>query len=562
MSHFLEGLDQWSLGILMGICTFFGVKELPPEPDPNWKVEQQWVKQPDGHYLLVISSETIQDQCRNGSAKYIVFPQTYMAKQEVYADGMRVYTNEMDKEWHLKSFLDRPIVACDLLEFAKNIKFKILSYSKYFDSIGSWPVGRSSYPREQFFYNLSYMVAGIVALLGSFSFFILGVFFKEKNFQFLIIGLALFMVMYSHYPAYSAILHVHVAHQLSLLGILIVAYAIIFEKNMNATFLKKNIGIMTLIGLEFFISYSYPDTAQLLMLINASVGLLLGSIFMLKEKILIRKIMLLVIIVFGARDLYNGHVLRGGFLNLSLLCLIITFFMIYRMVLRLYNKNLILIKTQEKFEHESLMIEKTRETNLRIKQIIHDMKSPVTSLNFMMSSGNLVASTLLIPIGRLNKLLQMSSEENISILSDWYSIKILDNAIWMVVEEKKHMANNISYAPLINKDVSVFFDPDTIKLLIAEFIDNSIKNNEQNIKIEMSLVVNDSQEVVFRYKDYGVGISKEKISNIGLHGYSGGGTGIGIFTIFERLKSIGAKVDIMASDREGFLAEIKFLNRS
>ncbi len=150
MTHFLEGLDQWALEVLMVIYHLLGVQDLPKEPNPHWQVIERWAPQPDGHYRLILESTTIQDECRSGRAKYIIFPQTYLARQQIFADSIKVYTNEMDKEWHLSTVADRPVINCDLIKIANTIRFVDNSYLPFYASINNWPMVIRNYPTDQF----------------------------------------------------------------------------------------------------------------------------------------------------------------------------------------------------------------------------------------------------------------------------------------------------------------------------------------------------------------------------------------------------------------------------
>ena len=201
MSVFLESLDQWALGVLMGICTLFGVQDLPSYTDPDWKLEESWT--PVGeYYRLVMSSESIQKKCRSGRANYIIFPQTYMGKQEIFADNIRVYTNEMDQDWFLKSIFDRPAISCDFFGYAKKIDFVVVSYEKYFASITKWPFLSDSYPKTQIFYSVLYAIVGILSAVSGVIFFLIATFLGEKGHHILFLSLSIFLLMCSHHSAY------------------------------------------------------------------------------------------------------------------------------------------------------------------------------------------------------------------------------------------------------------------------------------------------------------------------------------------------------------------------
>lgn len=563
ISNLLEKLDQWALGILMGICTLFGVKDLPQTPDPHWQVEERWVEQPDGHLRLKISSQTIQEECRSGHAKYIIFPQTYMAVQEVYADGVRVYTNEMDSSWHLKSFLDRPVLSCDFLDSAKKIDFVILSYEKFFATLSGWPKTVVSYPKDQIFYTAIYAFVGILSAMIGIIFFVIGLFLGEKVYHILILSFAIFLLMFSHYSEHFYVPHIYITHQLSLISLMIIPYVLICEHHFYNLSLKSYFIFLMITLFEVIVSYSHQHTVQLFIVVNGLVAVTIIMCMALKKDLFFgKRLILFLTSAVGVRDIYASHIGREGFFHLSFLSLVLILYMSYQLIIKIYERNLKHQMEKESIQSDKRVIEKTREINFKIRQILHDMKSPVTSLNFLSSSSNYSIDAFRLPINRLNKLLQLSTANGDGILIDWYSAKILDNSIRLIVEEKKIFARNTTYTTCFSEGISVFFDPDVIKFLIAELIDNSIKNNNEDIKINIELILNQETTMVLKYKDYGVGISKEKISNIGILGYSSSGTGIGIFSILERLKVLGAKIDIKTDIGSGFLSEITFLTKN
>lgn len=545
MTHFLQSLDQWALQILMVIYNLLGVQDLPKEPNPHWQVIERWAPQPDGHYRLVLESTTIQDECRSGRAKYIIFPQTYMAKQEVYADNIRVYTNEMDKEWYLRSFLDRPVVSCDLILNSKKIKINTYGYIQYFSTINEWPKLVERYPQTQVFYNLVYIVVGILSALISSIFFVITFFLKERKYQVLFMGTSIYFLMFSHYPGYAIAGHVGIMHQISMLTIACLGYVILFEKKVENIFDWMNLVFVIILLIQFFTSWNKFNTIQFWILINAlcAILLILLNAFSSKNNFE-EKIIFFVTFVLGFRDLYKSQVLRDGFLNLSLLCLALILIMTYRIVRKIYNKNINYIINEEKIINDIKALEKARDVNAKIKQVLHDIKSPITSLNFLLSaSENITKNQVRIPLERLNYL--VSGEViNGEILTDWYSSNILLECLRSVEREKSYINGKIYQFYNLDNDFLVFFNPDYIKVLFAELVDNSIKNNFDNfLKIEIKISFNGLLQV--EYIDDGVGIAQDNYGKVGKFGFSTKGTGLGLSNISERVSSWGGVFSIV-----------------
>jgi signal transduction histidine kinase len=564
MSEFLTQLDQWALGILMGICTLFGVQELPEVPDPHWKVEERWVQQPDGYHQLVISSETIQEECRSGRAKYVIFPQSYMARQQIFADSMRVYTNEMDREWYLKSFLNKPAVGCDLLKHAKTIKLEILSYEKYFTSIGAWPHSNSSYPKLQWGYTLSYAIVGVLSAVCGLLFFVIGLFVGEKSYNILFLSSAIFLLMFSHYSEFFLVTHIHISHQIAMVSLLMISYVVIFEKHFFDYSFWSYLLFSTLVLMEVATSYSHAHLTQLYIVINATVALfIILYLAAKKERNTGKRIILGVAALFGFKDLYESQIEREGFLHLSLLCVVLIVFMSYQLILKIYEKNLKHQIEKESILNDKKMIEKIREVNYKIKQVLHDMKSPITSLNFILSSESVSREKLQIPIKRLNDLVQDTFGKNTDYMADWYSVNILSNCISLVIEEKSYIKNVPELQLNINNSALAFFDPELVKSLVAELIDNSIKNNDESILISMILKASKNGTIELFYSDTGVGLKSKEIRTMGLLGYSRTGTGIGLNSLINRLTAMGGSFSISEDPAlGGFCCCVSFLAKS
>lgn len=302
---------------------------------------------------------------------------------------------------------------------------------------------------------------------------------------------------------------------------------------------------LLLVFMEVATSYSREHLTQLYIIINATVALFLILYLAVKKEINTgKRIILGVASIFGFKDLYESQIKREGFLHLSLLCLVLIIFMSYQLILKIYEKNLKHEIEKESISSDKRMVEKIREINFKIKQVLHDMKSPITSLNFIVSSDSVSRDKLQIPIKRLNDLVQDTFGRNTDYMADWYSLNILSNCISLVIEEKSYIKNVPVLQLSINNSALAFFDPELVKSLVAELIDNSIKNNDESILINMILNASKNGTVQLFYSDSGVGLKSKEKHTLGLLGYSRAGTGIGLNSLINRLTLTGGSFSI------------------
>lgn len=560
MSEFLASLDQWAFQILMMLYHLMGVQDLPSGESPHWKVVERWAEQPSGHYRLVLESETIQDECRSGRARYVIFPQTNMSKQEIYIDNIRVYTNEIDNERQIKSFLDQPVISCDLVMNSSKIKMIINSYLKYYTSINYWHKFSLTFPKENTLHNLIYVLTGVLAAFAGVLCFGIVYFLGTKSYHLLFMGGAIFLLMYAQYPFFYNT-DVRVLHLITLGSIIVIAYVVLFEKNFNTIFNKSNLIFSVIIFMQLAISNKRENLTQLLIITNSILAISIMFIrALLKKYDYEQRIVYFVTALVCSRELYANQADRSSFLNVSMFCFFLLLIMTIRTLVRVYKKNIFFMKKEEILKSETKAIKKLEEVNQKIKQVIHDIKSPITSLNFILKSKNKSVDSISIPLERLNSLLALNSDENEDVLTDWYEIDVLINEIEKVKKEKTYIIRKINIINEISFKERVFFDPSLIKVFFAELIDNTIKMNMHNANIEatIKLTAIQEREILIEYSDNGVGIVDASIQKVGLEGYSTSGTGIGLFGLKSRVVSWGGDF-IVEKSSFGFYCKLKLV---
>ena len=107
------------------------------------------------------------------------------------------------------------------------------------------------------------------------------------------------------------------------------------------------------------------------------------------------------------------------------------------------------------------------------------------------------------------------------------------------------------------EDLSVNFDPDQLRFIIQEILDNSIRySGKSKIKVSFKRV---NSEVSFEIKDMGVGIPRDEQKNIFKKFYRGSniytlspsGTGLSLFIITKMLEANGGKIGFKSIVGEG-----------
>lgn len=559
ISEFLNQLDQWALGVLMLLYQLMGVHDIPRELDPNWIVVERWVKRPDGHHQLLIESKTIQKQCAQNKQAYVIFPQSYLAVQKIYLDKILIYTNEGEKKWHLISTLDRPVVSCNTISESMVLRVEYTSYLEYFTSINSlFFVGK--YPSDQFFFGTFYLLVGFASLCIALFCFIVANFFNEKNYFLLIMGISVQLLMYAHYSGNLFVLDVKILHLLILVSLLGISGAIIFDERI-LKLNKSNYYIYFLaFGVLAFTSYSRANLTQLYIILIASMAILIFYYAsFLSNKGRSRKVLYFSIATLALKDLYASQVFRNSFLHLSLLCLVLTVFIALKTLAILYYKKINFFREKERLRGELKVASNFSEINNRVRQVIHDLKSPLTSLNFIVSSDKNKFIPIVSPLERIGEIINSANTGLDKFSADWFSLRLIEAIVKSLLLEKSSMLKESVIFNPVDLDTEVYIEPEKLKTIIAELIDNSVKHNE-NKTISVKFELFSEQHIVLKYSDNGVGIRKNIFSYVGIQGFSTSGTGLGTYMIKSNLESWGGEFKIISTN-EGYSCLLKLQKR-
>lgn len=216
------------------------------------------------------------------------------------------------------------------------------------------------------------------------------------------------------------------------------------------------------------------------------------------------------------------------------------------------------------FRHLNVQIRLTRLYDNFIANITHELKSPLSSIQLYLETLNAkdvpqekqreFVEQMIRDTARLQKLintiLEISSLESrkLKINREVHNVcQIFRQLIFESAEQFRLDRNVIKYE--CNENSAVSIDVSAFRMVIDNLIDNSIKYNSGNLRIEVRISSN-SKKVQIHFKDNGVGIPPKEIKNIFQKFYrvydtdipSVKGTGLGLYWVKEIVKTHKGKI--------------------
>lgn len=215
---------------------------------------------------------------------------------------------------------------------------------------------------------------------------------------------------------------------------------------------------------------------------------------------------------------------------------------------------------------EKNYIEKLMET---VTQVAHDIRSPLSSLNMISSSFDILPedqkNIIIQSIGRINSiandLLEKGKSNFVSPVVDVKETSIMRNNIYInpalknIIAEKRMLYKNKPdiFFFINNKDnidELVTFPRSELERILSNLINNATESLIDNKgEIEISLNKTDSNFIHLAIKDNGKGIPKEILGQIGQKGFSYGkenlnqsGSGLGLYHAKKTMQEFGGEL--------------------
>jgi signal transduction histidine kinase len=216
-------------------------------------------------------------------------------------------------------------------------------------------------------------------------------------------------------------------------------------------------------------------------------------------------------------------------------------------------------------------LDKEKEISKIIKQVAHDIRSPIMSLNDALNSGNVeiqgeltkkVIKSTMDSIQETSESLLESERKNKYRLNNIRSAKISD-LISDTLRDKQYLYRHIKFSSDIHKNSEAICSPPELKRVVSNLLSNSVEaipNGSGEIKIS---VTSDEKKCLISVEDNGVGIKEDKIDRVFDENYSVGkahGTGLGLYYAKKMLNEWGGKVELTSEFGKG--TKVKLLLKS
>lgn len=550
-------MEAIAFNFLMIISNILNVTDIPKNSDANWEVVKRWEKQVGGSYLLELKGDSSKI-CN--SVGYLIFPQVYMGKISIYADDYMVFTNLVRGKWDLMTTLNREIVPCRYFNNSEKIRLTIESQTKYFSSIYRYPYLSPKFPIDQFLYKDLYLVSSVFCLFFGIVGFLLFRQLKSnsRSIVFLVYNLAFALLMLCHIGGTVgldvSIAHVGVMVSLNIALVYFSIFSLGKEKNGYIHLIMIALSATLLV-----LCYERPNLTQSIIVIFTPIAIVstfIVFIYILKKGTTLDKWLYLAILIFVCKDCYMSQAVREGFLYLSMIVVLISITGVVRVMEQVSAKSLEVKNIEIRLRNERKVIEKISSINDVHREIIHDLRSPLTALEFNLSKFNNEPIVLEV-VSRLKAILSRINSEGIKKNFDWYSHNALEKMTHKIINEK---AVNIGTTHSFDRDRSceIYLDPLDFEICLSELLDNAIKYSI------------DVEKINIRFEDYAdefsvvvwnsAMLSNEKIGQIGERGISDEGSGLGLSGVRKKMQSMGGGLTISSSS-EFLEVSMKFRKR-
>lgn len=203
-------------------------------------------------------------------------------------------------------------------------------------------------------------------------------------------------------------------------------------------------------------------------------------------------------------------------------------------------------------------------------QVVHDIGSPIVILELIQATSTIAPEEnrklIKNAISKIrdisNTLLKKAKHDFSGDINDSLSQHLLFYLVDQVVSEKRAQFSYVNFTLNIEKQsyqIFSFIKPIELSRVLSNLINNAVEaiRDDSNILITMSNF--SSEEALIKIEDYGKGIPKNILSNLGELGGSFGktqGTGVGLNHAINTIKAWGGRVEIQSEEGKGTIVQI------
>lgn len=530
----------------MSFYSFIGVNGVPSLNDKDWKVLDHWIDLEDGSYQLTISSTTIAEKCKNTQNSFVVFPSVNLSINSVYIDGKLQETNSPEGSWYVTQVFYRPVIHCRLIKDAKEVRQEIKAYIKYMGAITNFPEIKNAsfgfyFANSDLFYVAVLMIA-MFTLVNS----ILVVSSNNiKKFKYSILqDISVLMVVLFFSPGKFFELSMIRTNEIFLPTLMMTVY--LAGHLVNQVSKKRNYLFSGLFLLIYFVSIGNKNIIQIITLIVLPFLIIWLSVIGIKfyknlKNInydrgiyITQSIIIALIIICSVYDSYASNLLFNYFVLLPVafvLLSLVNFLDIIRLVGSQKYENYVL---KDEIQNQVSVINQLIGSQEKYQELLHDIKSPLTGLNFILGSGKMENPDMLLSLrNRFSDLLAKTESILIDNNPAWVSASEVER-LWVELGLEYIERVKINYeSKLEDKNLILYCEIVSLKAIFAELLDNSIKARVKKIKVEISKF--DDKYLIVNYENSEQAVHvKEKVQS----------SGKGLKFIKDRIRSWDGLVDV------------------
>jgi signal transduction histidine kinase len=245
------------------------------------------------------------------------------------------------------------------------------------------------------------------------------------------------------------------------------------------------------------------------------------------------------------------------------LVIVVITFEIINIINNVYQIKLKTKRIEGSLVSERKLLEKLNLSNDHLKEIIHDLKAPITSLNFCLQSLPIDKDKLILISKRFDRIYENLAMDSSNPIANWYSIQTLIVHLEEVCLEMGGIFQKFNLNKPENMDGMVYFFVEDFKNALSEVLMNSYKAaSKKAIVSEASITIqNLDKEVKIFIQDKSGGVSEHFLNNLSERGVTTGNSGLGLWMVKKRLSEVQGELSF-ANKEGGLEVCFKYMKKS
>ncbi len=493
-------MDSWAFSVLMIVYSALIGHGSPTYKDLDWKIVTDWERQVDGSYLFSIESNSINQLCRSNPEANLIFPTANLSINNIYVDGRLLQTNSPTGNWKLSQVFFKPYLHCSQLFGAKVVRQDIRSYIRFTGVVDGFPkVMKSSFGFYFLNSDLFFIASLIVILFTVINSVLILASGSINKFKFgLLQDISILAVLLCYSPGKFFEISMVFTNQVFFPLLLLACF--LFGHFANLITVRRFLLFVMCLVCLLYVTYGKKNMVQLsslalfpaviLWLTYVCFKFFKNSYAIKQDRItyFIQLFIMALIVIFAIYDGIASNLMFNSFVLLPIayvLVSLVNYLDIIRVVgLQKYNNLALQMQVNQYITANENLTGK----NEKFQEIIHDIKSPLTGLNFLLHGADLKQIERFKAVrDRLTELLDRSELALFESSAKWIECSVFFELISDICSEySSKLEINIHNRIDDNSKILIYFEYTSLKSIFAEILDNSIKSNVISIEINIS----------------------------------------------------------------------------